>query len=145
VIRDARIATNSAVLEADLELVRQGLVLYTFGNACGISRADGLVVIKPNGVPYKGMRPDHLVVTDLAGSIVDGHLRPSSDLPTHLVLSPIRLECAHLGYAWGCCQLKAEFTGDSCRFSWRNVPQIPNGRSAQPCYLKVAIDKGRRI
>lgn len=74
------------VLEANLELVRRGLVLYTFGNASGISREDGLVVIKPSGIPYKDMRPEHLVVTDLSGKTVDGHLRPSSDLPTHLVL-----------------------------------------------------------
>lgn len=74
------------VLEANLELVRQGLVLYTFGNASGISRSEGLVVIKPSGVPYKDMRPEHLVVADLLGNIVEGHLRPSSDLPTHLVL-----------------------------------------------------------
>ena len=74
------------VLEANLDLVRQGLVLYTFGNASGISREEGLVVIKPSGVPYKDMRPEHLVVTDLLGNIVEGHLRPSSDLPTHLVL-----------------------------------------------------------
>ena len=74
------------VLEANLELVRQGLVLYTFGNASGISRSEGLVVIKPSGVPYKDLRPDHLVVTDLVGNVVDGHLLPSSDLPTHLVL-----------------------------------------------------------
>ena len=74
------------VLEANLELVRRGLVLYTFGNASGISRAEGLVVIKPSGVPYDEMRPEHLVVTDLDGKIVEGELRPSSDLPTHLVL-----------------------------------------------------------
>lgn len=74
------------VLEANLELVRQGLVLYTFGNVSGISREEGLVVIKPSGVPYKDMRPEHMVVTDLEGKKVDGHLRPSSDLPTHLVL-----------------------------------------------------------
>ena len=72
------------VLEANLELVRRGLVLYTFGNASGISREEGLVVIKPSGVPYKDMRPEHLVVTDLEGKTVDGHLKPSSDLPTHL-------------------------------------------------------------
>jgi L-ribulose-5-phosphate 4-epimerase len=77
---------RSQVLEANLELVRQGLVLYTFGNASGISRADGLVVIKPSGVPYDSMRPEDLVVTDLDGGIVEGSLRPSSDLPTHLVL-----------------------------------------------------------
>jgi len=74
------------VLEANLELVRRGLVLYTFGNASGISREDNLVVIKPSGVPYEQMKPEHLVVTDLDGKIVEGDLRPSSDLPTHLVL-----------------------------------------------------------
>jgi len=74
------------VLEANLELVRQHLVLYTFGNASGISREEGLVVIKPSGVPYEEMKPEHLVVTDLEGNIMEGVLRPSSDLPTHLVL-----------------------------------------------------------
>jgi len=74
------------VLEANLELVRRGLVLYTFGNASGISREEGLVVIKPSGVPYEEMKPEHLVVTDLLGNIVEGKLRPSSDLPTHLLL-----------------------------------------------------------
>ncbi len=74
------------VLEANLELVRRGLVLYTFGNASGISREQGLVVIKPSGVPYETMKPEDLVVVDLLGNIVEGALRPSSDLPTHLVL-----------------------------------------------------------
>ena len=74
------------VLEANLELVRRGLVLYTFGNASGISRERSLVVIKPSGVPYEKMKPEHLVVTDMEGKIVEGDLRPSSDLPTHLVL-----------------------------------------------------------
>jgi L-ribulose-5-phosphate 4-epimerase len=74
------------VLDANLELVRQGLVLYTFGNASGIARAEGLVAIKPSGVPYETMRPEHLVITDLAGRVVEGTLRPSSDLETHLEL-----------------------------------------------------------
>lgn len=74
------------VLEANLELVRRGLVLYTFGNASGIARDQGLVVIKPSGVPYDKMRPEDLVVTDPNGKIVEGSLRPSSDLPTHLIL-----------------------------------------------------------
>src|SRR5438270_8912622 len=74
------------VLEANLELVRRGLVLYTFGNASGILRDEGLVVIKPSGVPYEEMKPKHLVVSDLDGKVVEGDLRPSSDLPTHLVL-----------------------------------------------------------
>jgi L-ribulose-5-phosphate 4-epimerase len=74
------------VLKANLELVKQGLVLFTFGNASGISRADGLVVIKPSGVPYELMTAAHLVVTDTEGNVVEGRLRPSSDLPTHLAL-----------------------------------------------------------
>jgi L-ribulose-5-phosphate 4-epimerase len=74
------------VLEANLELVRRGLVLYTFGNASGIAREEGLVVIKPSGVPYEAMKPEHLVISDLNGNIIEGELRPSSDLPTHLVL-----------------------------------------------------------
>src|SRR6516225_8628491 len=74
------------VLEANLELVRRGLVLYTFGNASGISREDGLVVIKPSGVPCESLKPENLVVTDLVGKIIEGTLRPSSDLATHLVL-----------------------------------------------------------
>jgi L-ribulose-5-phosphate 4-epimerase len=74
------------VLEANLEVVRRGLVLYTFGNASGISRAEGLVAIKPSGVPYDALRPEHLVITDLDGRVVEGNLKPSSDLATHLVL-----------------------------------------------------------
>jgi L-ribulose-5-phosphate 4-epimerase len=74
------------VLEANLELVRRGLVLYTFGNASGIDRDKGLVAIKPSGVDYEKMKAADLVITDLEGKIVEGSLRPSSDLPTHLVL-----------------------------------------------------------
>jgi L-ribulose-5-phosphate 4-epimerase len=74
------------VLEANLELVRRGLVLYTFGNASGIAREEGLVVIKPSGVPYETMKPEDLVIVDLDGGIIEGSLRPSSDLPTHLIL-----------------------------------------------------------
>jgi L-ribulose-5-phosphate 4-epimerase len=79
-------ALREEVLEANFELVRRGLVLYTFGNASGISRDEGVVLIKPSGVPYDEMKPDHLVMTDLDGRILEGSLRPSSDLPTHLVL-----------------------------------------------------------
>ncbi len=72
------------VLEANLELVRRGLVLYTFGNVSGISRAEGLIAIKPSGVPYETMSAEDIVVTDLEGRMVEGKLRPSSDLPTHV-------------------------------------------------------------
>jgi L-ribulose-5-phosphate 4-epimerase len=74
------------VLEANLELVRRGLVLYTFGNASGVDREQGLVVIKPSGVDYDELRPEHMVVTDLDGKIVEGTLKASSDLDTHTLL-----------------------------------------------------------
>ncbi len=79
-------ALREEVLEANLEIVRRGLVLFTFGNASGFDRASGLAVIKPSGVPYEKLTPQDLVVTDLDGTIVEGTLRPSSDLPTHLAL-----------------------------------------------------------
>lgn len=74
------------VLEANLEVVRRGLVLYTFGNASGIDRSQGIVAIKPSGVPYDSMKAADIVLADLEGNIVEGALRPSSDLPTHLEL-----------------------------------------------------------
>lgn len=74
------------VLEANLELVRRGLVVYTFGNASGIDRNEGLVAIKPSGVPYEELKPEHMVVCDLEGTVVETKLRPSSDLATHLEL-----------------------------------------------------------
>jgi len=74
------------VLEANRQLVSMGLVLFTFGNASGISRRDGLVAIKPSGVPYERLTPEQIVVVKLDGKIVEGDLRPSSDLPTHLEL-----------------------------------------------------------
>lgn len=80
------LALRREVLAANLELGRRGLAPFTFGNASGIDRARGLVVIKPSGVPYAKMRAGDLVVTDLAGNVVEGKLRPSSDLPTHLEL-----------------------------------------------------------
>ncbi len=77
---------RTSVLEANLELVKRGLVLYTFGNASGVDREQGLVVIKPSGVDYEELRPEHMVVTDLQGKIVEGTLKPSSDLDTHTLL-----------------------------------------------------------
>src|SRR5262245_51036790 len=79
-------ALRAEVLEANLELVRRGLVIYTFGNASGVSREHGLVVIKPSGVPYERMTPADMVVTDLDGRVVEGTLRPSTDLATHVAL-----------------------------------------------------------
>jgi len=77
---------REAVLEANLEIQREGLVLYTFGNASGIDRAEGLVAIKPSGVPYDWLKAADLVITDLDCKIVEGTLNPSSDLATHVLL-----------------------------------------------------------
>ena len=71
---------------ANLELVKQGLVIYTWGNVSAIDRKRGLIVIKPSGVPYEKMTKDDMVVLDLDGKIVDGELNPSSDTPTHIEL-----------------------------------------------------------
>ena len=77
---------RAEVLEGNLELVRRGLVIYTFGNASAVSREDGLCVIKPSGVPYDKMTPADMVITDLEGNIVEGKLKPSTDLDTHVAL-----------------------------------------------------------
>ena len=75
------------VYEANLDLVKNGLVLFTWGNVSGIDRKRGLVVIKPSGVSYAQMKPDYMVVVDLeTGQVVEGDMNPSSDTPTHLVL-----------------------------------------------------------
>ena len=77
---------REVVLEANQELVRQGLVLYTWGNVSGIDREKGLVVIKPSGVRYEDLTADSLVVVDLDGRTVEGYMRPSSDMSTHIEL-----------------------------------------------------------
>ena len=78
---------KKAVYDANIELVRRGLVIYTWGNVSGIDRDKGLVVIKPSGVEYDGMKPEDMVVVDLtSGDTVEGRYRPSSDTATHLEL-----------------------------------------------------------
>ena len=79
-------ALKKEVCEANLELVKHDLVIFTWGNVSAIDRTSGLVVIKPSGVAYEQMKPEDMVVVDLDGHIVEGSLKPSSDTPTHLVL-----------------------------------------------------------
>lgn len=74
------------VCQANLDLVKHGLVIFTWGNVSAIDRESGLVVIKPSGVSYDDMKPEDMVVVSLDGKVVEGSLRPSSDTPTHLVL-----------------------------------------------------------
>ncbi len=78
---------KETVCQANLELVKHGLVIFTWGNVSGIDREKGLVVIKPSGVSYDNMKPSDMVVVDLAtGKVVEGDLNPSSDTPTHLAI-----------------------------------------------------------
>jgi L-ribulose-5-phosphate 4-epimerase len=74
------------VCQANLDLVAQGLVTLTWGNVSGLSDDGKLVVIKASGVAYANMRPEHMVVVDLDGNVIEGDLRPSSDTPTHVLL-----------------------------------------------------------
>ena len=79
-------ALKEQVFRANLDLVKHGLVIFTWGNVSAIDRASGLVVIKPSGVDYDRMQVSDMVVVDLDGNVVEGTLRPSSDTSTHLVL-----------------------------------------------------------
>ena len=79
-------ALKEKVFHANLDLVKHGLVIFTWGNVSAIDRESGLVVIKPSGVSYDEMKAEDMVVVDLEGNVVEGNLRPSSDTPTHLVL-----------------------------------------------------------
>ncbi len=83
---DAIEALRSAVCQANVEIAERGLARFTFGNASAVDRTHRLVAIKPSGVPYAALRPQNIVVVELNGASVEGSMRPSSDLPTHLVL-----------------------------------------------------------
>lgn len=74
------------VYEANMEVQKQNLIKYTWGNVSGIDRSKGLFVIKPSGVAYEDLTPDMMVVCDLDGNVVEGNLNPSSDTQTHAVL-----------------------------------------------------------
>ncbi len=104
---------RTEVLEANLEIVRRGLVLFTFGNASGYAREEGLVAIKPSGVPFEKLTPADMVVTDLSGKIVEGKLKPSSDLDTHLEIyrhfkGVHGVVHTHSGYATAFAQAQCE-------------------------------------
>lgn len=79
-------ALKKEVLEANLLLPKYGLITFTWGNVSGIDREQGLIVIKPSGVDYETMKAEDMVVTDLTGTVVEGHYKPSSDLDTHVAL-----------------------------------------------------------
>ena len=77
---------RKAVCDANRELPKQRLVVYSWGNVSGIDRAAGVIAIKPSGVAYDELTPDKIVLLDPDGKLVEGNLKPSSDTPTHLEL-----------------------------------------------------------
>ncbi len=86
-------ALKETVCKANLLLPAHQLVTFTWGNVSGIDRESGLFVIKPSGVSYEHMQPEDMVVVDLNGHVVEGKLKPSSDMPTHLELYKAFPEC----------------------------------------------------
>ncbi len=119
------------VFEANLELVKRGLVLYTWGNVSGIDRERNLVVIKPSGVDYDVMKPEDMVVLDLAtGAVIEGDLRPSTDAPTHLVFyrafknigGVVHTHSSH-AVAWAQAQRDIPIVGTTCAdYFYRPIP-----------------------
>lgn len=143
---------KSQVLAANLELVQRGLVLYTFGNASGIDRERGLVVIKPSGVPYKTMTAEDMVVSDLDGSILDSRLKPSSDLATHLELYRAFPEIGgvvhtHSDYATGWAQAGREIPAygtTHADYFYGPVP-VTEELSAEEIGGEYVLNTGRKI
>lgn len=91
------------VWQANLDLPKYGLVTFTWGNVSAIDRDKGLFVIKPSGVPYENLKPEHMVVMDMNGNKVEGDYNPSSDTPTHLELYKAFPECGgivHTHSSW---------------------------------------------
>ena len=97
------------VYKANLDLVKHGLVIFTWGNVSGIDREKGLVVIKPSGVSYDEMSASDMVIVDLfTGNVVEGDLNPSSDTPTHplyLCNSMVTSRMLHSQYWYDTCRL----------------------------------------
>jgi L-ribulose-5-phosphate 4-epimerase len=77
---------KQSVFKANLDLVKEGLVIHTWGNASGRDKKTGYIVIKPSGVSYKKMKADDMIVLDPDGKVIEGRYKPSTDAPTHLLL-----------------------------------------------------------
>lgn len=125
------------VLKANLDLVKHGLVLFTWGNVSAIDRESGLVVIKPSGVEYDGMTADDMVVVDLDGKVVEGRYRPSSDTPTHIQLYKEHPEIGgvvhtHSTFATGFAQACRAITAYGTTHADYFYGDIPCTRSLKP-------------
>ncbi|HWD20475.1 MAG TPA: L-ribulose-5-phosphate 4-epimerase [Verrucomicrobiae bacterium] len=133
---------KEAVCQANLDLVKEGLVIHTWGNVSGIDRAKGLVVIKPSGVAYDGMRPDDMVIVSLAdGKTVESKLKPSSDTVTHLALYRAFPEIGgiahtHSLYATAWAQAKKPIPALGCTQADYWFGEIPCTRLLTPREIK---------
>src|SRR5215469_6473491 len=135
------------VCKANLDLVAEGLVVQTWGNASGIDRETGLVAIKPSGVPYEGMKPEHMVVVSLAdGKVVEGNLKPSSDTATHLELYRAfkgigGVVHTHSLYAtaWAQAKRKIPSYGTTQADYW--FGEVPCTRAMTPVEIKTDYEK----
>ncbi|MGA2028538.1 MAG: L-ribulose-5-phosphate 4-epimerase [Verrucomicrobiota bacterium] len=141
------------VCKANLDLVKEELAIQTWGNASGVDRERGLVVIKPSGVSYDGIKPEQMVVVSLAdGKVVEGDLKPSSDTPTHLVLYRAfkgigGIVHTHSLYAtaWAQAQRKIPSYGTTQADYWHG--EVPCTRQMKPAEIKndYEINTGRVI
>jgi L-ribulose-5-phosphate 4-epimerase len=117
------------VYEANMEIPKQKLAIYTFGNVSAIDRAAGLVGIKPSGVPYVDLKPDDIVILDLENNIVDGTMRPSSDTKTHILLY------RHFETLGGICHTHATYS-----VAWAQaIRPIPNLGTTHADHLTAAV------
>ena len=121
---------KECVCQANIELQKQQLVIYSWGNVSGIDREDNIIAIKPSGVSYEELTPDKIVLLDLEGNIVEGDLKPSSDTPTHLELYR---NFKNIG---GICH-----THSSIPVGWQNV----DGNVTQGVYLSRKQASGRTM
>lgn len=131
------------VYEANMELPRHGLVTLTWGNASGIDRQSGLVVIKPSGVSYENLCPDDMVVVDLEGRHIEGRYRPSSDTATHLELYqafPCVGGIVHTHSSWATSWAQAG-RGIPC-FGTTHADYIYGEIPCLRCLTKEEIDEG---
>lgn len=136
---------KETVLEANLELPRYGLALFTWGNASGIDRERGLVAIKPSGVPYDGMEAGDMVVVDLEGKIVEGAYKPSSDLATHLVLYRAFSSCmgvvhTHSTHATAFAQAASDIPAEGTTHADHFYGTIPCTRPMTPSEIGGAYE-----
>jgi L-ribulose-5-phosphate 4-epimerase len=134
------------VCEANLQLVTEGLVIHTWGNVSGIDRTGGRMVIKPSGVPYAEMKPEHMVVVALdSGKVIEGTANPSSDTPTHLVLYRAFAEIGGIvhthslfGTAWAQARREIPALGTT-HADYFDGP-IPCTRLMKPAEIKTAYE-----